>query len=423
MSTTTKITRRQTLTLAAGAAAGAMIGPRWASAQGAPIRIGQQADMTGFLSVYGVAFDAGAKAAVNYINEHGGIAGRKIEYVLEDTASDVPTGVRKFRKLVESDACDFVFGATHSGINLASIPVAKELKTVYFPQGEASEVTGDKANRYVFRIRQHSTIQGQASVAYALQNLGKNWTFIITDYAYGQSFVNDLAPMVEAGGGKVLGRIAVPVNTPDIIPFIANVPRDTNVIFSVFAGPDALRYMRETHNLGLSRRMARLAPWGMIDATSLKGIEEPLEGAYFLSHSQRYLDQVPANLRPHVAQARQLMGINDDATLKSDPNRLVATSYYLCTWQGIFLLKDAIEKSGWKSKADNPALIRALEGFQGKASLAYPMGDFVMRPQDHQSFQTLWIEKVEKGKLVTVAEVTNDKTQFKPVVDLTKEAL
>lgn len=416
-------TRRQTLTLAAGAAAGTVLGPRWAAAQAAPIRIGQQADMTGFLSVYGVAFDAGARAAVDYINANGGIAGRRVEYALEDTASDVPTGVRKLRKLVESDGCDFVFGATHSGINLASNPVAKELGTLYFPQGEASETTGDKANRHVFRIRQHSTIQGRASVAYALQNLGKNWTFIITDYAYGQSFINDLAPMVEAGGGKVLGRIAVPVNTPDIIPFLAGVPRDTNVLFSVFAGPDALRYMRESYNLGLSRRMARLAPWGMIDATSLKGIEAPLEGAYFLSHSQRYLDQVPAALRPHVAQARQLMGINDDATLKSDPSRLIATSYYLCTWQGIFLLKEAIEKSGWKSRADNAALIQALEGYEGKASLAYPMGGFTMRAQDHQAFQTLWIERVEKGKLVTVAEIGRDKTQFPPRVDLTREAI
>jgi hypothetical protein len=41
-------------------------------------------------------------------------------------------------------------------------------------------------------------------------------------------------------------------------------------------------------------RARRLAPWGMIDATSLRGIEQPLEGVHFLSHSQRYLDQVPS---------------------------------------------------------------------------------------------------------------------------------
>ena len=409
--------------MAAGATAATFGLPRFTIAQGATIKIGNQADMTGFLSVYGYAFDIGAKAAVRYINEHGGIAGRKVEYFLEDTESDVPTGVRKFRKLVESDKCDFVLGATHSGINLASIPVAKELRTLHFPQGEASQTTGEKANRYIFRLRQHSRIQGLAAVDFAMDKLGKNWTFMITDYSYGQAFINDLTPMVEARGGKVLAKIAVPVNTPDMIPYLAGVRNDTNVLFSVFAGPDAIRYMTGTYQLGLSKTMARLAPWGMIDATSLKGIEQPLEGAHFLSHSQRYLDQVPPRLLPFVTEARKLIGLNDDCSLKSDPNRLVASSYYLCSWEVIFMLKRAIESSGWTTKADNEKLIHALEGFQGRESFDFPMGDFEVRPQDHQAFENLWIEQVRNGKLVTVAEVPREKTKFPPVVDLTKEAI
>ncbi len=416
------ISRRQALVMSAGAAATAAM-PRLSVAQGSPIRIGDQADMTGFLAIYGYAFDIGARAAVKQINEHGGIGGRKIEYFLEDTESEVPVGVRKFRKLVESDKCDFVLGATHSGINLATNPVAKELNTFHFPQGEASQTTAERANRHTFRIRQHSRIQGLAAVDFAVDKVGKNWTFMITDYSYGQSFVTDLAPMVEARGGKVLGKIAVPVNTPDMIPYLAGVPRGTNVLFSVFAGPDALRYMQGTYQLGLSKTMARVAPWGMIDATSLKGIEQPLEGAYFLSHSQRYLDQVPELLRPFVAEARKLIGVEDDASLKSDVNRLVASSYYLCSWQVIFMLKKAIESSGWTSKADNGKLAGALEGFQGKASLDFPMGDFDLRAEDHQGFQSLWIEQVQNGKLVTVAEVSRDKTKFPPTVDVTKEPM
>jgi branched-chain amino acid transport system substrate-binding protein len=415
------VSRRQALGITAGVAAGLAV-PQVSIAQSGTIKIGNQADMTGFLSIYGYAFDIGAKAAVKYINEHGGIGGRTVQYFLEDTESEVPVGVRKFRKLVESDKCDFVLGATHSGINLATNPVAKELNTLHFAQGEASQTTGERANRHIFRIRQHSRIQGLAAVDFAIEKFGKNWTFMITDYSYGQAFITDLAPMVESRGGKVLARIAVPVNTPDMIPYLAGVPRDTNVLFSVFAGPDAIRYMQGTYQVGLSRTMARLAPWGMIDATSLKGIEQPLEGAHFLSHSQRFLDQVPDRLRPFVSEARRLIGVNDDASLRSDPNRLVASSYYLCSWHVLFMLKRAIESSGWASKTDNGKLMKALEGFQGKASLEFPMGDFELRAEDHQAFQNLWIEQVQKGKLVTVAEVSREKTKFPPVVDLSKEA-
>lgn len=58
-----------------------------------------------------------------------------------------------------------------------------------------------------------------------------------------------------------------------------------------------------------------------------------------------------------------------------------------------------------------------------KASIAFPMGDFFVRRQDHQCFQNIWIERVQKGKLVTVAEVSREQTQFSPKVDLTKESL
>ena len=132
---------------------------------------------------------------------------------------------------------------------------------------------------------------------------------------------------------------------------------------------------------------------------------------------------MPARLRPFVTEARELIGVNDDCSLKSDPNRLVASSYYLCSWEVIFMLKQAIESSGWTSRANNEKLVHALEGFQAKESLNFPMGNFEVRPQDHQGFENLWIEQVQNGKLVTDAEVSRGKTQFPPVVDLTKEAI
>jgi branched-chain amino acid transport system substrate-binding protein len=257
---------------------------------------------------------------------------------------------------------------------------------------------------------------------FAMEKLGKSFFFIITDYAYGHAFVNDLTPLINEAGGKVLGKIAVPVNSDDMLPFLASVPRDAEVLFSVFVGPDALRYIRQGHELGLSKR-ARLAPWGMIDATSLAGTEDALEGMYFLSQSPRYLDQVQENLRPFVAKARELMGVANDSSLLSDRKRLVASSYYLSTWQGIFMLKDLIEKTGWKSRADNRKLMEAMEGFRGVASLSYPMGEFTGRPEDHQSFPLMAIERVEKGKLVRIADIRADPAKVPIERDLRKETV
>ena len=229
-----------------------------------------------------------------------------------------------------------------------------------------------------------------------------------------------MAPLVEAAGGKVLGTKAIPMNTNDMLPYLASVPKEADMLFSVFVGPDAPRYMRQSYEIGLAKRAARAAPWGMIDATSLKGIESAIEGMYFMSSSARYLDEVPENLRPFVKEARKLMGINDDSTLKSNPKRLIASSYYLAPWQSIFMFKQAVEKCGWTSAKDTPKLIETLEHFEGKASFEFPMGDFKIRPQDHQAFQAISIEKVKSGKLVTVAQVPPDMSKVPLQVDVTK---
>jgi len=67
------------------------------------------------------------------INGEGGISGRPIELYVEDTESKPPVGALKFRKLVESNGVSFVIDSNSSGVAIACAPIAKELKTPYFP--------------------------------------------------------------------------------------------------------------------------------------------------------------------------------------------------------------------------------------------------------------------------------------------------
>ena len=94
------ISRRKFLgrTLGAGAVAGlgslAIMKDVFAQSSG-PIVIGHHCDLTGFISSWGFWHDKAAKAAVDIINEGGGIARRKVELVTEDTQSDPAAGARK----------------------------------------------------------------------------------------------------------------------------------------------------------------------------------------------------------------------------------------------------------------------------------------------------------------------------------------
>jgi hypothetical protein len=116
-----EVSRRRFLRAAITASAAATAGrPTTARSQERDeIVIGFQNDLTGLLASYGYWYDKTAKAAIARINGQGGIAGKKVRLVSEDTESNVNLGVRKLRKLIEEDKADVVLGSLHSGIEEA----------------------------------------------------------------------------------------------------------------------------------------------------------------------------------------------------------------------------------------------------------------------------------------------------------------
>ena len=143
-----------------------------------PIVIGHHCDLTGVISSWGFWHDKAAKAAVDIINKGGGIAGRKVELVTEDTESNPAPGARKLRNLIQRSNAEFIVGSVHSGVMLAALPIASELKTPYFSTGEATEVTGSKGTRFSFRTGTDTYSIAAASMPWCVQNFGKIWTII-----------------------------------------------------------------------------------------------------------------------------------------------------------------------------------------------------------------------------------------------------
>src|SRR5215471_8036213 len=72
-----------------------------------PLVIGHHCDLTGVISSWGIWHDKAAKAAVEIINQGGGIAGRKVELATEDTESNPAPGARKLRNLVQRLNAEF----------------------------------------------------------------------------------------------------------------------------------------------------------------------------------------------------------------------------------------------------------------------------------------------------------------------------
>ena len=153
-----------------------LTGPVWSAPSNNPIVIGGVYDLTGPLSTHGRGGNFTAKAAIDRINKNGGIAGRPVKYIVEDSATDPATGLRKLRKLILKDKADFIMVGVNSGVAVGAIQIAKELNTIMFTEATARDITAKKGNRYVFRAIGDAQMAAIAMARFAGKDSGKTPT-------------------------------------------------------------------------------------------------------------------------------------------------------------------------------------------------------------------------------------------------------
>ena len=91
------------------------------------VKIGIADPLTGAYAALGKSELIGCRLAVEQMNEKGGILGRKVELVVEDsTSGDAGTAVQKARKLIDVDKVDFLLGNANSALSLAMAQVSNE---------------------------------------------------------------------------------------------------------------------------------------------------------------------------------------------------------------------------------------------------------------------------------------------------------
>jgi branched-chain amino acid transport system substrate-binding protein len=378
-----------------------------------PIVIGGALDFTGSLASWGYWHSMAAEKAVEAINKEGGIAGRPVKYVTEDTESTTKVGPRKFRKLVQEHNADFVLGSQHSAICIATNPYAKELKTPYLPTGMAGEITTTKGNRWVFRLSTHAIMQAEFGYKWAMENLGKKWSFVVSSMAWGQSHLHEWSSRVKAAGGKSLTEITIPFGTDDFTPYLVKVPKDTEVLINIFWTSEEIKFLQQSYGLGLAK-LPRFTVICTIDAISTKEFRDAVSGSYFMEYIPRYMDQIPDDIADVNRRWRKLFGINDDGDEVGNTGRTSLGSHGWIHWSHVHFLKYAIEQSGWKSKKDNEKLLEFVgSGVKLKKGWEYPVGDIVIRPQDMQGFHDHYISKCDKnGKLVLVKRLDKELGMF-----------
>src|SRR3974390_2664075 len=252
------VNRRTILKSTAALAAVQVASPFVIQARGeTPIKIGMVDPLTGVYAAIAQGEVVGAKYAVEQINSKGGILGRPVELLIEDSANDVGTGVQKTRKLIDRDQVSFIIGDVNSGIAIAMAQVTSEKKVLHIVSGGHTDpITGTSCTWNVFRVCNSTTMDANAIATTLMEKFGKKWYFLTPDYAYGHSVQAGFEKLLKANGGTSSGAL-VPLGTADYSAYLIEAKAfGPQVLINVMGGGDQVNSLKQFVQFGLDKQMA-----------------------------------------------------------------------------------------------------------------------------------------------------------------------
>ena len=123
-----------------------------AADQAAPFRIGVMESLTGPGETYGTVASQAKQMAADEINAAGGINGRRLEFVVEDSKCGAQDAISAYNKLTKVDGLRIILGPSCSSAMLAVAPLAEADGVILF-SGLASNPDIANAGDYIFRTQ------------------------------------------------------------------------------------------------------------------------------------------------------------------------------------------------------------------------------------------------------------------------------
>ena len=218
------------------------------------VKIGVLNDQTGLYADLG---GPGSTLAAQMAVEDSGLTkkGWTIDVISGDHQNKPDIGVGIARKWFDEDKVDVIADVPNSGVALALAPVAKEKKSCYLNSGAAtSDLTGKACTPNTVQWTHDTYMLAHGTGRAVVKAGGDSWFFITADYAFGHALQRDATAVVEANGGKVLGSVNVPLNTPDFSSFLLQARSSrAKVIGLANAGGDMTNSIKQAHEFGIAR--------------------------------------------------------------------------------------------------------------------------------------------------------------------------
>src|SRR5215468_11276322 len=237
-----------------------LAGPAAAQISDGVVKIGVLNDQS---SLYADLGGQGSVVAVRMAVEDFGAdkKGLKVEIIFADHQNKADVGSQIARQWYDAEKVDVIVDVPNSGVALAVNQIAREKKKALIVSGAAtSDLTGKACSPNTVHWTYDTWALANGTGNAIVKTGGDTWFFITADYAFGHALERDTEAVVIKSGGKVLGKVRVPLNTQDFSSFLLQAQASkAKIIGLANAGGDTTNSIKQAAEFGIVKGGQNLA--------------------------------------------------------------------------------------------------------------------------------------------------------------------
>ena len=328
-------------------------------ASGGVIKIGEFASLTGKEATFGISSHEGTLMAIEEINAAGGVLGKKLELLTEDTQSKAGEPATVVNKLVARDGVVAMLGEVASSRSLEAAPICQQNKIpMVSPSSTNPKVT--ETGDYIFRVCFIDPFQGTVMANFAMKTLKAKKLAVFTDVKsdYSKGLAKFFKEQIAKNGGQVVVELDFNGGDKDFKAQLTAIKAASpDAVFIPGYYTDAALIAIQAKQLGLNAPLLGGDGWESEKLTEIG--KDAVEGHYFSTHYS-----------PEVGSATSKKFVEN---YKKRWNGKMPDALAACGYDSALVLVDAMKRAGsteGPKVRDALAVTKDFEAVTGRITLS-----------------------------------------------------
>ncbi len=222
-----------------------------------PIKIGIPTVITGGYAILGSQTMRTCKLVKKLTDAKGGVLGRPIEFLFQDTTGDPAICVRKCQEFVERDDCRIFTGVIVSSEAAAIMPKLEEWNAFFLSHGNGDgRLTAELLVPRFFRANTSAPMGARTIALYLKDAPQKKFIALGSDYSWGQSSVKAFEEQTKKIGKTLVDKIFTPVANKDYSTYITKILQSgAEGCYLALQGDEARAFFSQATQYDLTKRV------------------------------------------------------------------------------------------------------------------------------------------------------------------------